>query len=142
MPNTPELDPWRVICNELFNLSHYEIPHIIDKTGLVVNWHLAQPEDVSENTRKKTYRPRINAAYDALNKNAKLRVAHITSYELNKYGRAEALGVNLKSIGWSMKNGQLVPATADVSELFFPDGTQHDAYIENKKTAPKSNHFS
>jgi hypothetical protein len=49
------------------------------------------------------------------------------------------LALNLKSIGWGMENGQLVPATADVSELFFPVGTQHDAYTEIKKLLQKAN---
>jgi hypothetical protein len=39
---------------------------------------------------------------------------------------------NLEKIGWSFRDGQLVPATADVSELFFPVGTQHDAYSKIK----------
>jgi hypothetical protein len=36
----------------------------------------------------------------------------------------------LKEIGWELKDDRLIPASLDVRELFFPDQTQHDAYVE------------
>ena len=138
MNKVSELDPWRVICSELFNFSGFEIPEIIDKTGLVVDWALTDKQDYSHNTRKNAYRPRINKAYESLNKENRLRVAHITASELANRGKADVLTSNLEKIGWSLREGQLVPATADVSELFFPVGTQHDAYSEIKRLLQKA----
>ncbi len=132
MKTSSELDPWRVICSELFNLSSYDIPKIIDKTGLAVDWQLPRQKEFSHDLRKHAYRPLINAAYNSLDRPSQLRVAHIVSSELANCGKEEALSSNLKNIGWSFDTGKLVPANADVSELFFPVGTQHDAYTEIK----------
>jgi len=133
-----DLDPWRVISHELFNFPHYDIPQIMNKTGLKVNWALTQNEDVSANTRKKAFRPRIDNAYDKLSKDDKLKVAYVAASELANRGKAGELTTNLEKIGWSLLEGQLVPATADMSELFFPVGTQHDAYVEIKKLFQKA----
>lgn len=138
MKKTSELDPWRVICSELFKLSGYEIPEIIDKTGLVVDWSLTDRQNYSHATRKNEYRPRINNAYESLSEQRRLRVSHITVSELANRGKAGELTTNLEKIGWSLHDGQLVPATADMSELFFPVGTQHDAYVEIKRLFQKA----
>jgi hypothetical protein len=132
------LDPWRVISHELFNLPHYDIPQIINKTGLKVNWALTQNEDVSANTRKKAYRPRIDNAYDQLPKDDKLKVAYVAASELANRDRAEVLASNLEKIDWTLKEGKLIPQKVEVSELFFPVGTHHDAYVEIKKLFQKA----
>ena len=91
MKKTSELDPWRVICSELFKLSGYEIPEIIDKTGLVVDWSLTDRQNYSHATRKNEYRPRINNAYESLSEQRRLRVSHITVSELANRGKAGEL---------------------------------------------------
>ena len=128
-----ELDPWRVICGHLFELDSYYIPEIIDKTGMPVNWTLTEREDGSHTYRKAAYRSRINAAYESLSEQDRLRVAHIVASELSDRGHADTLNATLEKIGWRIEQGRLIPTRADVKELFFPRDTQHDAYLEIRR---------
>ncbi len=133
-----ELDPWRVILGHLFELDSYYIPKIIDKTGMVVDWTLTEREDYSHKYRKAAYRPRINAVYDSLSEQDRLRVAYIVASKLADMGCADALNANLEEIGWRIEQGRLTPTRTDVKELFFPKDTQHDAYIEIRKLFQKA----
>lgn len=108
----------------------YEIPGIIDKSGMTVDWTLTEREDYSHKYRRAAYRPRVNRAYEALAKDHKLRVAFIVSDELASRGLSEPLNVDLLRIGWHIVGGTLAPATETVRELFFPQGSQHDAYVQ------------
>ncbi|MDE0006167.1 MAG: hypothetical protein OXQ29_26050 [Rhodospirillaceae bacterium] len=124
-----ELDPWRVILSCLFEINSYEIPGIIDASGLTVNWRLTEREDYSHNYRKAAYRPRINGAYEALSGDDRLRVAFIVCHELSQRGETSKLDSRLKRIGWCIDGATLVPANQTVRELFFPQNSQHDAYV-------------
>ena len=64
------LDPWRVILHHLFEVDSREIPRILDRAGLAVDWKLNEREDYSAKTRLAAYRPRIVTAYEALNDEA------------------------------------------------------------------------
>ena len=75
-----ELDPWRVIVSSLFeHVGSFDVPQIIDRAGLSVNWSLTEREDYSETYRKAAYRPRINEAYEALSNEDRLRVAYLVA---------------------------------------------------------------
>ena len=124
-----QLDPWRVIVACLFELDSHETPGIIDMSGMAIDWRLTEREDYSHKYRKAAYRPRINAAYEALNEDDKLRVAFIVCAELAQRGLAEQLNAGLQRICWRIDGGCLTPTTETVRELFFPQGTQHDAYV-------------
>ena len=128
-----ELDPWRVILACLFEIDSYAIPEIIDASGMAVDWRLTEREDYSHKYRRAAYRPRINGAYEALNGDDKLRVAFIVSDELARRGLADKLDAGLQRIGWRIDGGTLGPANETVRELFFPQGTQHDAYVHIKE---------
>lgn len=133
-----ELDPWQVILGHLFELDSYNIPQIIEKTGMVVDWSLTEREDYSHKYRKAAYRPRINSAYNSLSEQDRLRVAYIVASELSKGERAEIINANLERIGWRIEEGHLTTIRADVRELFFPKDTQHDAYLEIRKLFQKA----
>jgi len=133
-----ELDPWQVILGHLFELDSYNIPQIIEKTGMAVNWTLSEREDWSDKYRKAAYRPRINSAYHSLCEEDRLRVAYIVASELSKGGRGEVMNANLEKIGWRIEEGRLTSIRADVKELFFPKDTQHDAYVEIRKLFQKA----
>lgn len=124
-----ELDPWPVILACLFGLDSYEIPGLIDASGMTVDWTLTDREDYSDKYRKAAYRPRINRAYEALHSDDRLRVAFIVCEELARRGLADKLNADLQRIGWRIDGGTLIPASESVRELFFPQGTQHDAYV-------------
>ena len=126
------LDPWPVIVANLFKLDSYDIPAIVDKSGMMVEWRLKEPENYSHRYRKAAYRPRVNEAYEALNEDDRLRVALVLCEELALEGMADRLDADLQRIGWRIHNTTLVPTSETVRELFFPQGTQHDAYVQIK----------
>jgi len=109
-----------------------DIPHILDRAGLAVDWALTEKEAYSNNTRLASYRPRINAAYEALTDDNKLRAAYVVVSTFKDIG-IEELNRDLGQIGWKVESGRLVPESAEVSELFFPTGSQHDAYVEIRR---------
>ena len=127
-----ELDPWRVICNVLFELDSDEITEIIGKTGLRVDWTLDEKEKYSHKTRKRNYLPRINNSYGVLSDDDKLRVAFIVSMQLAHKGCKDKLDAGLSDIGWQIEGDRLSPKDETVRELFFQKGTQHDAYTQIK----------
>ena len=133
MNSTNQLDPWSVILSCLFEVDSYEIPGIIDAAGLNVDWHLTEKEGYSHKYRKGAFRPRVKKAYEALNENEKLRVIFIVCYELSKRKLMECLDIRLQRIGWHIENGSLIPANVTVREMFFPQGTQHDAFVHIRK---------
>jgi len=124
-----DLDPWRVILHHLFFLHSRDIPHILDRAGLAVDWTLTDKENYSEKTRLAAYRPRINVAYEALTDENKLRAAYLVVDTFKDIGIND-LDRDLRQIGWKVESGRLVPASTEVSELFFPTSSQHDAYVE------------
>lgn len=124
------LDPWPVIRGVLLDLDSYEVPKIIDRAGLTVDWTLKEKQDYSHKTRLAAYRPRIDAAYQALSSDDRLRVAYIVANEVASRGSADQLGSALREIGWVINQGRLAPDGATVRELFFPERSQHDAYVE------------
>ena len=129
MMDRAQLDPWRVILHHLSGLDTREIPKILDRAGLAVDWALSEKEDYSNKTRLAAYRPRILKAYEALDDEDKLRVAYVVVQSLPD-SATEELARDLQNIGWKVEGGRLAPGSAPVSELFFPTGTQHDAYVK------------
>ena len=125
-----DLDPWRVISACLFTLPAWDIPGIIDRAGLRVDWDLTEKQNVSSSTRKAAFRPRIHAAYDKLSNKDRLRVVFIVADELTNRGMVGQLNADLENICWQIEGERLVPVGKEVVELFFPKNTQHDAYVE------------
>ena len=128
-----KLDPWRIILACVFELDSQDIPLIIDMSGMIVDWQLTEQEGYSHKYRKSAYRPRINKAYETLDGEDRLRVNFIISKELAHRGLADELNTKLKQIGWRCDNGTLSPTTEAVQELFFPQDSQHDAYVYIKE---------
>lgn len=127
---TSELHPWRVLRSVVLELSSYEVPKVIDRAGVVVDWALTKEKDYSDKMRIAAYRPKIDAAFDELSEEASLRAAYVVAGELVKRGHSEQIDGALRAIGWRLDDGQLIPDSAEVKELFFPTQSQHDAYFE------------
>lgn len=125
-----KLHPWPVIRSVLLELSSYEVPRVVDRAGLKVDWSLTTQQDFSDKMRIAAYRPRIDAAYDALAEEEQLRASFVVADELALRELGEKLDIALRVIGWRIDTGKLLPDTAPVRELFFPKQSQHDAYIE------------
>ena len=136
--DTSTLHPWPVLRSILLELSSYEVPKIVDRAGLVVDWSLSSQKDYSDKMRIAAYRPRIDSAYRELNQDDKIRVAYVLAAELSQRGFAEKLNETLLPIGWCLDSGRLIPANDDVRELFFPRQSQHDAYTEIRNILQKA----
>ncbi|MGS0756841.1 hypothetical protein ACVBEH_20760, partial [Roseateles sp. GG27B] len=125
-----ELHPWRVLRSFVLELSSYEVPNVLDRAGLQVNWTLTKEQNFSGKMRIAAYRPRIDTAVEELGEEAQLRLAFVVAGELVARGHAERLESALGAIGWRLEDGKLAPSSRYLSELFFPPQTQHDAYVE------------
>jgi hypothetical protein len=134
-----DLNPWQVLRSFLLDLSSYEVPEVVDRAGLTVDWTLTDKENYSDKTRLAAYRPRIDAAYQSLSNNEdRLRVAYVVTQELAKRGSTAALNDALRKIGWELRDDRLVPSGSTTRELFFPDQSQHDAYVEIRTILQKA----
>jgi hypothetical protein len=134
-----DLDPWRVIRSFLSKLRSYDVPDIIDRAGLAVDWTLHPRQDSTHATRWAAYRPRIDAAYESLRSDDdRLRIAFSVARELAERGLADEMNQALKEVGWELRENRLVPVGASVRELFFPQQSQHDAYVEIRAILQKA----
>jgi hypothetical protein len=126
-----ELHPWPVVATLLFERSSDDVVEIIGLTGLEVDWQLTAKEEYSHTTRKRAFRPRVERALEALDEEARLRVAWVVASELLRRDAAlrERLVGLLEPIGWDVSVEGLRPRKEDIKELFFPGGTVHDAYV-------------
>lgn len=125
-----ELDPWRVLRSFLAKVNSRDVPDVIDRAGLRVDWDLSEKQDYSHSTRWATYRPRIDAAYESLPSDEdRLRVAFIVAGELATRRLGAEIDAALEQIGWKLRGNVLEAVSASVRELFFPEGSHHDAYV-------------
>jgi hypothetical protein len=126
------LHPWGVVAALTFELDSDDVVEIISRTGLPVDWSLTEQQEYSHNTRKRAYRPRVDNAFGQLSDSDKLRVTWVVSSELlRRHPEKEgALRNSLTAIGWRLDGAVIRPDSGDVAELFFPHGTEHDAYVK------------
>lgn len=135
------LSAWPVIRGILLRLSSYEVPGVIDRAGLIVDWSLTERENYSHSTRLAAYRPRIDAAYQSLpSDDDRLRVVYIVARELATRGSTAELNRALRDIGWEFTDCGLTAVGSTVRELFSPEQSQHDAYVEIRAILQKAKH--
>lgn len=135
-----ELHPWGVISSILSDLTSDEIVKIICLTGLKVDWLLTKEASYSNKTRIRAFLIKIENAYKILSHENKLLVAWIVAKELVNQGDdyRKRLEDALATIGWRLDSGRLTTDNVDIREMFFPKGTEHDAYMEVKKILNKA----
>ena len=132
------LDPWPVIRGFLLQRSSYEVPAIVYRAGLPTVWNLSETQNYSHQTRLSAYRPRIDDAYRALSTDAKMRVAFIIVKELVAKGQGDELNEALHEVGWEIRDTKLVPSGTPATQLFFPEQSQHNAYVEIRQILQKA----
>ena len=126
-----KLDPCRVLRSFLARVNSREVPDVIDRAGLHVDWNLSEKQDGTHSTRWAAYRPRIDGAYESLPSDEdRLRVAFIVAGELAARHLGAEINAALVQIGWELRGNALVAVGSSVRELFFPDGSHHDDYVE------------
>jgi len=126
-----KLEPWGVIAAVVFELDSDQVIELGSLAGLSIDWSLSGKESYSHGTRKRAYRPRVDDAIAELDDADRLRVAWVLSSELiRRHPEREAqLRERLAAIGWAIDGGVIRPAAGNIAELFFPTGSEHDAYV-------------
>lgn len=133
IPN--ELHPWPPLIAFVLNLDSTEVVSLIDSTGLSVDWELTAKDDISNKTRKRAYRLRLDASFRALDDDSQLRAAWTLTRELlDRHPEIdEPLRAKLAEIGWRIDTGKLVPGSSPIRELLLTQGTEYDSYRAIKK---------
>jgi hypothetical protein len=134
-PRTTQLDPFRVILGWLEARGDSDLLRRVANTaGLVFDSQLDQEKDDNYSS---TYRaraqqrwirtlvPRVLSAYEHLGEEVRLAVARAAVETL---GAPEDLARSLSRVGWGVQGGELVVGTPEVREMFFPKGSQWDAF--------------
>lgn len=104
------LDPWQVLSSVLSEEDSDTMINVIQKTGMIVDWSLAEGESFSHKTRRRAYIPRIQSAYSSLTtSDDKLRVSYIVAKALigTDATANDKLNNRLAPIGWRFEGGRL-----------------------------------
>ncbi len=131
-----ELHPWGTVSVPLFDLDSDSIVDIISLSGLTIDWSLTPQEAYSHSTRKRAYRPRVDAAIRSLSVQDQLRATSVVAAELISRDEsvAERLRECLSQIGWDFIEGRLVASSEEAAERFLPSGKPHDAYVSAQQS--------
>lgn len=127
-----DLHPWPIILSIISGLSSDGVVELISATGLQVDWALSKEQAYSHKTRVREYLQRIQIAFDLLSKDRQLIVSALAASSLSRSSqeRGKELDTRLSQIGWRLESDRLSPVEPTLRELFFPKGSQHDAYVE------------
>jgi hypothetical protein len=131
MTSSSRLDPFRVIVGAVAARQNSELLlELVAATGLRFDPLLVGRDAYSHKTRVRALQPRIIAAYDGLDESEALSAANGFTALLAK--NAELLvevSDALRPIGWDVRDGQLVASEQALREMFFPKGSQWDAFV-------------
>lgn len=135
-PVKDQLDPFRVLLGVLASAKESDLmiaaAHL---AGLQVDLSLAASDAGTHVERIRVLQPRILDAYDDLDQSAQLAAAQAAVTNLGPkahvlMGRIE---VALANLGWIIQDGQLTPIEPTLREMFFPKGSQWDAFVLLRK---------
>jgi hypothetical protein len=131
------LDPFRVIVGVLATRGDSDLlAGVATAAGLRVDLRMSERQDASHKTRIRALLPRIFAAYDELDDQARLAAANVA---LGNFGPAypdtKARAVDaLARAGWEVRGDALVVGSPDLREMFFPKGSPWDAHVALRET--------
>ena len=98
--------------------------------GLTFDAELTDVEKHSHKTRIRALRPRVLAAYDALESDARLATALAAVAALRDSGvNMTALAQQLHTAGWELRETGFVVLSPETREVFFPQGSPWDAFV-------------
>jgi hypothetical protein len=126
-----DLDPFRVILGVIAQRQDSDLLlDVVSATGLCFDESLTQQDDYSHKTRVRALRPRIVSAYDALDESSALGSANAMVAALGQHGDVLTEAIDkLRRVGWDVRDGELVVSKPDLREMFFPKGSQWDAFV-------------
>jgi hypothetical protein len=126
-----ELDPLRVILGVVAaNRDSDLLLDVALAAGLRFDAALSDRASYSHKNRVRELLPRILAAHDALSEEAGLGAANALVAALSPHGEILEKAANaLQRAGWNIREGELIVTEPDVREMFFPKGSQWDAFV-------------
>jgi hypothetical protein len=128
-----DLDPFRVALGVISGAQRSDLlVAAANVAGLKVDLALSQAEGVSNSTRIRALIPRILNAYDALDDQQRLSAAKsVVTFSLSSraHDMSEQVVEALETVGWEIHDGELSARTPELREMFFPKGTQWDAFV-------------
>ncbi len=131
-PNS-DLDPFRIVLSVLVERNDSDVLlTAVMAAGLRFDQVLSGAEASTHKTRLRALVPRIINAYDVLGEQDRLTVARAVLTRLARAGGDDALphvADALARVGWEVRDGELVVGTPDLREMFFPKGSQWDAFV-------------
>lgn len=98
--------------------------------GLTFDAELTGAEAYSNKTRIRVLKPRVLAAYDALEGDARLAVA-LAAVEALRHSDVDmaAVAQRLRTAGWELRETGFVVLSPDTREVFFPKGSPWGAFV-------------
>ena len=117
------LDPFRVLVGVL--ASEKEVDHLVAASniaGLTVDLSLSERDEGSRIQRIRALQPRILAAYDSLDDEARLVAAQAAIVHLGPQASQllDRVRTALEAVGWVIQNGTLTPVDLDSERCSFP----------------------
>lgn len=126
------LDPFRVLLGALASQKESDlIVAASNLAGLKVDLSLSEKDAATNVQRIRALQPRILQAYDALEDQAKLIAAQAAITNLGPQANHlfDRIQTALANIGWVIQDGHLTPVDPSLREMFFPKGSQWDAFV-------------
>jgi len=117
--------------------------------GLTFDVRLSGDDNCSHSTRIRALSPRVLKSYDGLSPEAKLAAANAATGKLlsriqqlqrvpDYKGLSERMLNALRKIGWGFQDDRLVALDPEVREMFFPKGSQWDAFVAIREVINKA----
>lgn len=120
------LDPFRAIVSIIDDSD--VLVRAANAAGLQFDMTLTNRQDFSSLTRVRAFTPRVFAAYDALDDTERMVAAQAALASLGGVRGAAVTAMN--NVGWAVEdNNQIAVSTPELREVFFPRGSQWDAFV-------------
>jgi hypothetical protein len=127
-----DLDPFRIVVGILATRGVSDLlVGVTIAAGLRFDLRTSEEENAKDGTRIRALLPRIVAAYDTLDDQARLAAANVALGSISPaYPDTKARAIEaLSRAGWEVRGDALVVGSADLREMFFPKGSQWDAHV-------------
>lgn len=129
--NKSKLDPFRIIVGTIAAQRDSDLlTELACAAGLRFDTTFSEQARGSHKTRIREVLPRMLAAYELLEEPAALGAANALVAALKCHDQIFKKAADaLQRVGWDVQDSQLVVADPDLREMFFPKGSQWDAFV-------------
>jgi hypothetical protein len=126
-----DFDPFRIMVGVLANRNDSDLlVSVCTAAGLQFDMQLSEQES-SHKQRTRILLPRIFAAFDSLDDQARLVVANVALASISgSYWETKDRVIEMLSkAGWEVHDNSLVAQAPDLREMFLPAGSPWDAHV-------------